>query len=99
MDIRRLSTIQCIEDGIGDLPKPKTSDPKISRWDLVRDNTCDREFLRAGLEKGGLKASMYCGIWKIWKTEKGFSGELLQYRVITESFYNQLQDEMEYWRM
>ena len=92
MDNTRLNTMGCLNAGILDRPAPDTACPK--NFDRQRVNyEWTEESLWSGLEKGGLSATMCYGCWKIWKTEKGYSGELLQYRKITDSFSD---DTIEY---
>lgn len=89
MDCRRLDTAGVLASGILNIPAPKTSRPDGFKGESVEEFEWTEETLRAGLEKGGLDASMYYGCWNIWKTENGYSGELLQYRNITDSFTDQ----------
>lgn len=92
MDHTRLDTAGVLAAGILNIPAPKTSRPDGFKGEHVEEFGWSEETLRDGLEKGGLDASMYYGCWAIWKTEKGYSGELLQYRNITDSFTDKDQD-------
>jgi len=89
MDHTRLDTMGCLNAGILDRPRPKTARPDNFIGEDVLEFEWTEYSLKAGLEKGGLSASMYYGCWEIWKTEKDYSGELLQYRNITDSFTDQ----------
>jgi hypothetical protein len=89
MDYMRLDTSGVLSDGILNRPVPKTSCPEGFSGERVDEYEWSEESLLDWLEKSGLEASMYYGCWNIWKTEKGYSGELRQYRTITEAFTDQ----------
>lgn len=86
MDDRRFNTGQLLDMGILDMPKPTSKCPDRAALAEIEQEDYTEESLRAGLESGGIAASQYYGVWKIWKTESGFSGELLQYRAVTDEF-------------
>lgn len=86
MDNRKLNTRQIIDAGILGLPAPERRCPADAKLQRVGEDEISENILRAGLEGGGLTASMYYGCWDIWRTESGFSGELLQYRSVTDQF-------------
>lgn len=65
---------------------PQVSCPKDFNGDMVEEFNWTKKSLKTGLENGGLSAHMNYGCWDIWKTENGYSGELLQYRDVTDKF-------------
>lgn len=79
--------------GILDLPVPTSGCPKGAVLASVDEEDLSEETLRQGLEAGGLAAAMYYGCWKVWKTDAGFSGELMQYRSVTDDFEDLPLDE------
>lgn len=83
------NTEQCLLNGVLDRPKPKSSVPENFKGEEVKEYKWDEESLQKGLLKGGLTALMYYGCWDIWKTQNGFSGELMQYRKVTDTFHDQ----------
>jgi len=85
MDHKRLSTGDILDFGILERTPPKSMCPVDAVLAEVDESQFDDDSLRAGLIAGGLEASMYYGVWKIWKDGDGFSGELMQYRVVTET--------------
>lgn len=86
MDNRKLNTRQIIDAGILGIKAPDRRCPADAKLQRVGEDEISENILRAGLEAGGLTASMYYGCWDIWRTESGFSGELLQYRSVTDQF-------------
>jgi len=86
MDERRFDTGQLLDMGILNLPLPQTRRKNSAGLIEVDQDEYTEESLRGGLEAVGLCASQYYGCWRIWKTDTGYSGELLQYRVVTEEF-------------
>lgn len=88
MDNRRMNTEQVLfSGGFGLIPPPSKVPPNfvgqiVEEWEWTQDQ------LRAGLESGGLDAYMYYGCWHIWRTEENrYSGQLMQYRLVTEEFH------------
>ena len=86
MDKRKLSTAQVLAAGILDIPQAEDNRPIRSNLMDVEEGEWTEKLLLKGLKKGGLKASMYYGCWKIWKTNKGYNGSLDQYRICTDEF-------------
>jgi hypothetical protein len=68
------------------LPNPKRAQPEGLELAYVDQHDISEATFSAMLQSGGMTALQYYGCWSIWRTENGFSGELLQYRQITESF-------------
>lgn len=96
MDNRRWNTGQVIAGGILNIKPPASDRPSGVDLALVEEGEWSEESLRTGLENGGLNASMYYGCWSIWKTENGYSGELMQYRAVTGKFQGySLEDALE----
>ena len=93
MDNRRWDTSMILAGGILGIAPPKSACPPDAALTDVDEDDLSRGTLRAGLEAGGLDASMYYGVWKIWRTAAGFSGELMQYRSVTDSFTDQPIDK------
>ncbi len=93
MDFRRLNTAEVLASGILNKPVPLSRQPDDARLTKVDEEDCGEDALRAGLQGGGLKASMYYGCWSIWKAGDGFDGELFQYRAVTDSFSGATLDE------
>lgn len=89
MNDLRLDTRTIMEAGILDLTPPDTAMPNNAILNEVDENNYTDDELEEGLINGGLKASMYYGCWAIWNGQNGYSGELLQYREITEFFEDQ----------
>lgn len=89
MDTRKFDTGQLMDMGILDMPKPISKCSDRSTLVEIEQENYDEVSLRAGLESGGIRASQYYGVWNIWKTPGGYSGELFQYRVVTEEFADQ----------
>lgn len=89
MDNRRFNTTQLLTLGILDLPTPKQEVPSKAKLQHVDEDDIQEDTLRKGLLIGGLSASMYYGCWSIWGTDNGYSGELLQYRSVTDKFKNE----------
>ncbi len=85
MDERRLDTGQILASGILSKPTPNSNVPADANLKDV-GNDWSEESVREGLGSGGIKASMYYGCWSIWKAHESFSGELMQYRSITDHF-------------
>lgn len=101
MDNRKWNTERIYEEGILNLPIPDTSHPDIN-YAEINDYDHGIGDIEEILEKeGAITASQYYGCWYVWKTEKGYSGELLQYRAVTESFtdipYGEALDKVEEW--
>ena len=86
MDNRRWNTGQVLKGGILNKEPPQSKLPDGAKLESVDELDTTEATLRKGLESGGLRASMYYGCWKIWRTERGYSGELLQYRSVTDEF-------------
>jgi hypothetical protein len=93
MDNRRMSTSQILAAGILNKKPPATRTPDDATMETVEEGEWNQESLRSGLEKGGLEASMYYGRWSIWKVGDTFSGELMQYRSVTDAFDGATPDE------
>jgi len=93
IDNRRFDTGQVLEAGILLITPPRTKCPDASKLVDVDEEDLSEKTLRAGLEQGGLEAPMYYGCWRIWKTDSEFSGELMQYRAMTEHFADLPIDE------
>lgn len=89
MDDRRLNTMDILASGLMTKPAPISKVPDGLALAEVEEGDWSEEALSSGLERGGLTASMYYGCWSIWKTGEAFSGELLQYRSITDAFEGQ----------
>lgn len=89
MDERKFDTGQLLDMGILSMPNPVSKCPDRSKLIEIEQEESTEESLRAGLEAGGIRSCQYYGVWKIWKAEQGFSGELMQYRVVTEEFTDQ----------
>ncbi len=87
MDKRRLSSLQCMSAGILFTPAPDLKAPTDVEYSEIEgpDEDRIRGFLAAGKNVEG---SMCYDCWSVWKTEGGWSGELAQYRSVTESFEN-----------
>jgi hypothetical protein len=75
--------------GILNMPKPVSKCPDRDKLTGIDQEDWTEEAMKTGLETGGICASQYYGVWKIWKTERGFSGELMQYRAVTDEFTDQ----------
>lgn len=86
VDNRRWNTQQIIDGGILSRPMPESKRPGDAKLVSVDDDDLSPETLKRGLEAGGLRAYQYYGCWEIWKTKNGYSGELFQYRAVTDSF-------------
>lgn len=86
MDNRRWNTQQILDGGILGITPPKSRRPADATLQNVDEEDLSDGTLRAGLEAGGLRASMYYGCWSIWRTDAGFSGALMQYRAVTDEF-------------
>jgi len=86
IDDRRLNSGQVLAAGILGIAPPKTRCPDPGALVGVDEEDLREETLLAGLNAGGLDAPMYYGCWRIWKTATGFSGELMQYRAMTDQF-------------
>lgn len=86
MDNRRLDTAGVLASGILGIDAPKSKCPDSAALTDVYDCEWTVDELRTGLQAGGLSGAMYYGCWTIWKTEAGYSGELFQYRAVTDSF-------------
>jgi hypothetical protein len=93
MDNRRWDTGAILAGGILNITPPKSLCPPDTVLVDVDEEDLSDGTLRAGLEAGGLSASMYYGVWKIWRTAAGFSGQLMQYRSVTDSFTDRPLDE------
>jgi hypothetical protein len=93
MDERRLSTADVLASGILNKPAPRTGRPQNVEFASVYEDEWTRQSLEDGLQAGGVEGAFYYGCWAGWKTESGYSGELLQYRSVTDSFENVDLDE------
>lgn len=71
---------------------PASKVPEGFNGHIVEEQEWNEEGLQNNLESGGLTAIMYYGCWDIWPTEKGFSGELMQYRAVTDEFEDEPLD-------
>ena len=67
-------------------PMVKLRRPSGASLQRVDEEEWSEECLRDGLDSGGLVAWMYYGAWSIWRDGSGYSGELHQYRQLTDSF-------------
>jgi hypothetical protein len=90
-----------MNSGILGLPIPETKAPPIE-YEKIDDFDHSLEDIAEALKStNGIEASQYYGCWRIWKTEKGFSGELLQYRSVTDEFeglsFEEALDKAEEW--
>lgn len=88
VDNTKWDTFQVIANGVLERPPPRSSCPEGVSLVDAEEGSVDRDAHRKGLEAGGLSGSMYYGCWTIWKTDAGFSGELMQYRNCTGHFEN-----------
>jgi hypothetical protein len=86
MDYRKLSTEQLLMMGILHAPMPRTRDPDEFYGVAVDQYKWSETKLREGLNAGGLDAAMFYGCWRIWETDIGYSGQLLQYHKETDHF-------------
>lgn len=86
MDNRRLNTGQVLNTGILDINAPESKCPENAKKTSVEEFEWSEDTLLEGLKGGGLTGCIYYGCWDIWKTDKGFSGELMQYRSCTDEF-------------
>lgn len=93
IDNTRWDTGQALANGVLDRRMPESKCPADAKLESVDEEGFSEEKARAGLEAGGLTASMYYGCWSIWKTDVGFSGELMQYRNVTDRLQNATLDE------
>ena len=91
MDNRRWNTQQILGGGILDKPIPETSQPEGLK--LLDDEKYSEDGVRSDLESGGLTAAQYYGCWSIWQTPSGYSGELIQYRSVTDRISDAPIDE------
>ena len=85
---RRLNTMQARASGILGIKPPKSKAPENIEFTEVGDSI-DRDELENAIKSGGICANAYYGCWKIWGSADGYSGELFQYRAITDQFKNQ----------
>ena len=96
IDSRRLSTEQAVAAGILDLEPAESVAPGGRSEYLEADyletpqgfeGQSREDNWRLALERGmGLHALMFYGSWIIWPDGDAFSGELVQYRAMTDSF-------------
>lgn len=93
IDETKWNTAQVLAGGVLNRPAPKSERPADAKLMDVDEDNSSEESLRAGLEAGGLAASMYYGCWSIWKTDAGFCGELMQYRNVTDRLQSATLDE------
>lgn len=96
IDNRKMDTAQAIAFGILNIKPPKSDAPDDDSIKYFKAEYCDvpegfdgedrDDNFKIALERNmGIKGCMYYGVWRIWPTEKGFSGELIQYRSITDN--------------
>ena len=82
---RKLSTADILASNILNISPPDTKHPEINYIDYD-ELEYDSDKIHECLKINGVEGCMYYGVWKVWPDEKGFSGELLQYRSITDEF-------------
>jgi hypothetical protein len=76
---------EVLAHGVLRRPGLRSKCPADAKLTNVDEEKTDAETLRAGLSAGGLNASMYYGLWRIWKADTGYDGELMQYRNLTDT--------------
>lgn len=81
----KLDTAQIIASGILGRVAPKSKQPAgLILASVAAEDS--REDILAGLANDGIQGNDYYGVWRIWKEGDKYSGELLQYREMTDSF-------------
>ena len=93
IDHTKWDTGQVLAHGVLNRPIPKSSLPADAKLTSVQEEDFNEKKARDGLLAGGLHAAMYYGCWSIWKDGDRYSGELMQYRNVTDRLEQASLDE------
>lgn len=92
MDNRRWDTSKILAGGVLDIEAPPAAHPKDIDYEEVEEREWSADSLSNAIKRGGLHGCMYFGIWWIWKSPGGYSGELFQYRLVTDHFEDESEE-------
>ena len=85
--MERMDTLDAIRSGVLSRPRPETRHPEDIEWyEPFEGELKESEVRKALLEGRGATCSCYYGIPYVWYENGKYYGELLQYRVVTETF-------------
>lgn len=80
VDFTKWDSGQVIQNGVLNRTAPESRMPADAILQSLDEEDASEEKIREMLLAGGIRASMYYGVWKIWKDGDGYSGQLMQYR-------------------